>query len=59
LVFKNQGKNLRTQETLVFFKKSVDWVGEKDENQQKTREKPRYQKTMVLGWISAPRKRTA
>jgi hypothetical protein len=36
LVFKNQGKNLRTQETLVFFKKSVVWVGEKDENQQKT-----------------------
>jgi hypothetical protein len=57
LVFKNKGKNPPKQETLVFLKTAEHRVGEKAENQRKTREKSKVAENhtydVCFGWIFA------
>jgi hypothetical protein len=48
LGFKNQGKNPPKQESLVFLETTVHRVGEKAENQRKTREKSKVAENQVF-----------
>ncbi len=47
-ILKNKEKNLSKQESLVFLETTVHWVGEKAENQRKTREKSKVAENQVL-----------
>jgi hypothetical protein len=50
LDFKNQGKNPPKQESLVFLEMTVQRVGEKEENQRKTRDKSKVAENQVF-WL--------
>jgi hypothetical protein len=58
LDFKNQGKNPPKQESLVFLETTVHRVGEKAENQRKTREKSKVSENQVFWLDFCVKKRT-
>jgi hypothetical protein len=56
LDLKNQGKQSAKTRKLGFLRKDCAWVGEKAENQWKSREKSKVAENQEFGWISAPKK---
>ncbi len=52
-ILKTKEKIRQKQESLVFLEMTVHMVGEKAENQWKTREKSKVAETKCFGWISA------
>jgi hypothetical protein len=58
LGFKTKGKNPPKQETLVFLETAVHRVGEKAENQRKTREKSKVAENQVFWLDFCAKKRT-